>query len=111
MEKSRVLQDNQKNSKKCWQTPNGNDKIRVYQTPNKINSPQDFKSRGENKMKNVITNEKKLSKKEISNSMIKAQENGFEVKNACQAHIANNFEMILYKSSRYETPLEWSHSL
>lgn len=44
--------------------------------------------------KGSTESEKKLSKKEISNSMIKAQENGFEVKNACQAHIVNNFEMI-----------------
>lgn len=38
--------------------------------------------------------EKKLSKKEITRSMVKAQENGFVVKNACQAHIVNNFKRL-----------------
>ena len=38
--------------------------------------------------------EKKMSKKEITRSMVKAQEKGFEVKNACQAHIANNFARL-----------------
>lgn len=38
--------------------------------------------------------EKKMSKKDITGSMVKAQEKGFEVKNACQAHIVNNFDRL-----------------
>ena len=43
------------------------------------------------KSKKEQKTEKPLTEKQIGTSVKRATENGFEVKNACQAHIVNNF--------------------
>ena len=73
-----------------------NDKIEELQ--------EELEKMGENKMKMNLQllakskkeqkTEKPLTDKQIGTSVKKATENGFEVKNACQAHIVNNFTQL-----------------